>query len=539
MADKKLQVTIDLKDQFTQKMNEISKSTSETNNRMGGLTTTILKANIAFAALSKIGSFVVDSFKRVGGAVRGFLTESLNMAGALEQNRMALDVMIGSAEKAAELLTNLSKFAAVTPFNLTDLQGYTKQLIAFGYGADDIIPIMTKLGNVSAGVGMDKLPNIVYAMGQVKVAGRLMGQELLQFINAGVPLIEALADTMGIAQESVRTYVEQGKVGYAQVERAMASLSDEGGRFEGLMNKQSTTLFGLQSNFEDFTDSIKRRVGGIDEAGNIIKGGLIDKVRGGFVSLMEYIDGSTNTIQRVADFLSGLVGKVAEVLQSFVEAALTSDKVRDSFNGLKEAARSLIGRISEGKKGFMEFGKEGETVGETIATTLIDGVTNLIQKLEALWGWFQDNKEEIMEFATAMGDAAKAVGELAKGIAKVGKYFKDNENAWKTLKVLTMGPAMLIPDLKKKFEKNAAGTMYSSGGMTLVGERGPELVHLPRGSKVYNNNQTKSVGGGTTNININLSGAVVTNQEQFIRELESRITKSISNQNRLYQYGIS
>lgn len=564
MADTKLEATIELKDKISGQLDNVNQSLSKTNNSFSNLTGTIIKANLATEVIKKsfnlVGDIiggVVNKVQSMTRATKDFFMESLDMAGALEQNRMALDVMIGSADRASQLLVELSKFAKKTPFNLADLQGYTKQLIAFGYSADDIIPILTKLGNVASGVGMDKLPNIVYAMGQVKVAGRLMGQELLQFTNAGVPLIDALSKTMGIAKEKVREYVEQGKVGYPEVERAMASLSSEGGKFNGLMDRQSTTFFGLKSNFEDFMDSLKRRIGGIDEAGNIIEGGLLDKVRNGFTLLNEKLGENSGIVDKVAGKLSTMAGGLLDTVIKGAEAILSSEKVKGAFEKLKDEIGNVMEKLGLTREQFGLTDIDQDELAENMATGIIDKVTKLVEGFGKFIDWINNNKEGIKQFGKDLATIASAVASVVNALIKLGDWFTKNEKVLRGIWAIqslglsevlinrygtTVSPTQQkvnenLDSLNKNLGKKATGTMYSQGGLTLVGERGAELVNLPRGSKVTPNESVRGQGG-TVNINIDVSGAMITNQEAFIERLTGEISRAISNQSRLNMYGI-
>ena len=144
---------------------------------------------------------IVQSFKTGGLAATAFLTtfgllgnSMINVAADFEQNRIAFETLTGSAEKGRKVLADLSDFAVKTPFELPGLQQNAKQLLAYGVEAKNLIPTLEMLGNMAAGVGMDKMPQLVLAFGQVKAATKLTGMELRQFSEAGVPLLQALVD---------------------------------------------------------------------------------------------------------------------------------------------------------------------------------------------------------------------------------------------------------------------------------------------------------------------------------------------------------
>ena len=97
---------------------------------------------------------------------------------------------------------------------------------------------MRRLGDIASGVGV-RLEDLAYLYGTTRVQGRLYTADLNQFTSRGIPMIEALAETMGVATGEVKKMVEEGKVGFPEVEAAIAHLTDEGGKFNGLMAAQS------------------------------------------------------------------------------------------------------------------------------------------------------------------------------------------------------------------------------------------------------------------------------------------------------------
>lgn len=190
------------------------------------------------------------------------ITKGVIEAGAnFEQTQIAFETMIGSTERAQKLLADLAQFAARTPFELPQVETASKQLLAYGIQVDDLIPTLKMLGDIAAGVGMDKMPNLILAFGQVKAATRLTGMELRQFTEAGVPLLGELAKVLGVSVNKVQDMVSAGEVGFPIVQQALANLTGEGGRFQDLMDKQSQSLAGLWSNFKDQITQTARAIG--------------------------------------------------------------------------------------------------------------------------------------------------------------------------------------------------------------------------------------------------------------------------------------
>lgn len=229
------------------------------------------------ATIPKQGNTLFDSIKQglgigagfslVAGVMRGSAAivelgkSSLQAASNAETTRIAFETMLGSKERATELQSQIVDLAAKTPFELTELNDYTKRLMSMGIEHKDVIADMKSLGDVAAGVGKEKLPQIVLAFGQVKAAGKLMGGELKQFTEAGVPLLETLAKQAGKSTAQIRDAISAGTVNFDMVREAMRSLTGEGGKFFNLMEKQSKTLDGMMSNLSDSFNQVQVELG--------------------------------------------------------------------------------------------------------------------------------------------------------------------------------------------------------------------------------------------------------------------------------------
>jgi len=182
-------------------------------------------------------------------------------ADRFEQAKIAFSTMLGSAAKANDLLKQIEGFAEHTPFQEKDLEGYAKQLLATGYSAQQIIPMLKSMGDVAAGVGMDKMPILVRAMGFMHNTGVADLGNLESMMEAGVPILDKLAQQMGMNKIQLKALVSAGRVGYAQVAQAMQQMTGKGGVFNDMMSKQMNTIGGLWSNLKDTLDFLYRDIG--------------------------------------------------------------------------------------------------------------------------------------------------------------------------------------------------------------------------------------------------------------------------------------
>lgn len=318
----------------------------------------VFKANVAFEAL-KVGiSAAVTMAEKMATTGINFAKSALAQASSLQQNRIALETMLKAQvgvnkaeERTIKLLKDLQKFAAQTPFNLGELQDYTKELTAYGIKVDDIIPTLDKLGNVSAGVGKDKLPQLILAFGQVSAKGKLAGQELLQFTNTGVPLVATLAEMKNVSKEMIYELTSKGLITFKDVENAFARMTAEGGMYNGLMDQLSGTLSGVQSNLQDTADTFMRFAGGIDEGGTLIEGGLLDVVNEKLQDVQKLLLDNTGKATDFAKSISKSMGsRIGSVMQFGIdivtgEGSAISQQVRSTLESLFETINTFFDGI--------------------------------------------------------------------------------------------------------------------------------------------------------------------------------------------------
>ena len=205
------------------------------------------------------GQSIENVFSRIRSiasvAFAGFTTKEIvstlaNVRGDFQQFEIAFETMLHSGEKAKAMITDLAKLAATTPFDMKGVVAGAKQLLAYGFAADQITDTMRRLGDISAGLGLN-LQDLTWLYGTTMVQGRLFTRDLMQFTGRGIPMTEALAKQFGVTKDKVSELVTAGKIGFPEVEKAIKSMTDEGGQFGGLMEKQSHSITGQISNIQD------------------------------------------------------------------------------------------------------------------------------------------------------------------------------------------------------------------------------------------------------------------------------------------------
>lgn len=219
------------------------------------------------------------SLAAAGFSLKEFVGKVTSTRGEFQQLEVAFNTMLGSEEQAVALMDQLTRTAATTPFDLQGIANGAKQLLAYGVNAGDVNGTLIRLGDIAAGLSIP-LGDLVYLYGTTMAQGRLYTQDLNQFTGRGIPMIGELAKQFGVAESQVKKLVEEGKVGFPEVQKVIENLTNEGGKFGGLMEAQSKTIVGQISNIEDAIDSMFNEIGRSSE-------GIINTSLGMVSSLVE------------------------------------------------------------------------------------------------------------------------------------------------------------------------------------------------------------------------------------------------------------
>lgn len=201
-----------------------------------------------------VSNAAAASFAVVGAGLSALGVKAVKSAADMEMTRIAFTQMLGSAEKAGAFIKDLQKFAAETPFGFEQVKGAAQKFLAFGFSAEQVIPILTSVGNAAAGLGMgqDGIDRITLALGQMAAKGKVSGEEMRQLAEAGIPAWDMLAQKMGVSIPEAMDKVSKGGVSAAVGLDALVSGMDQ--RFSGMMENMSGTLSGLWATLEDNAD---------------------------------------------------------------------------------------------------------------------------------------------------------------------------------------------------------------------------------------------------------------------------------------------
>lgn len=353
------------------------------------------------ASMGKISSLFSGLGTTLSVASFGlFIKSALQTSAQLEQTAISFEVFTGSALVAKNMLSDLKEQALKSPMQFQDITKGAQTLLGYGLTAQQVIPITKMLGDISGG-NADKFQRLSLAFGQVNAAGRLMGQEARQMINAGFNPLQAISDKTGVSMAVLTKRMHDGQISVKDVGDAFTYATSEGGRFFGMADRQSQTLQGQFNKLSESTTFAMAEIGtSISEnlqLGDVIThlAVIIDQLKNSFVGL----NAETNNSSEFNRLLKGVLDVLGITIDLTIKAwgLLTlglgellklSTPVIDFFDRLDariiESTKNIpyLGTaIRNVLNYFNDFGKE-DLSPKTI-TASIDALEKKIAGLEA------------------------------------------------------------------------------------------------------------------------------------------------------------
>jgi tape measure domain-containing protein len=444
MADKVGSVYIEIQ----AKMGSLERDLKQLEGRLGGVDG---KAQKTSSSMMSMGKLIAGSF--ITGALIGLGKAALKASADMEQNRVAFTTMLGSAEKATSLLKEMTDFAASTPFELPQVVEGGKKLLAFGFAAKDIIPTLTKLGDVSAALSIP-IGELSDIYGKMKVQGVIQAEELNQLAGRGIPIFTELAKVMGVNADEVKKLGSQGKISFKELEKSFTNMTAEGSQFGGMMDAQSRTLAGKWSNFNDALGKTFVLMGDSASGG----AGAFVQLMTAFVNKMNDTPSGDGVIghwerqfQRYRVTLDGTEDKINDIVQMMSEenfqglskamedAGNTSSQMVTNFDALKSqygevnAAAAIYTsylngdiKITAEQLKAVENIVNATKVGTNVTKELADQAKNYSENLYNAAIPLNNNISKMNEFISVAETAGKTVDKV--------KPTPENIAAWKKLK---------------------------------------------------------------------------------------------------------
>ena len=473
----------------------------------------------------------------------------------LQTQRTALIQLTGSVDQANKIISQLQSFGNVTPFTSSELIEQAKRLKAFGFETEDLVDTVKRLSDVAGATGAD-LSGISTAFGQILAKGKLQREEELQLLERGVDITSELKRITGLQGEEFEQAMRKGKIGADLVNQALINLTSEGGVFFGGATKQSETLNGQLSTFQDNVETLARTIGEVltpallgalktankllssinrlfsSEFQRQISGFRLNlEVPGGTLSDLEKIKNFTENIQPLGldvegldlriDQLEGTKNQIVKIGNEInktrvfpiteaentaildTQAALTT-----KINELQARKNLLLGITNDKTKQISNNLKENKNDADKLSEAFVKIGNNIATGVsDALVGAIMQTK--------SLGDAARSILQgIASDLLRLGIN---------TFLSSTFG------GIFSSLPTFANGGRPPVGSPSIVGERGPEIFVPTTAGTIIPNDK---IGGSTNNVvvNVDASGSAVEGDDDNARQLGQLIAVAVQSE---------
>lgn len=353
----------------------------------------------------------------LAGALAGAGVAAIKFAGNLEQTQLALEVLLGDAAKASQIKDEWTQLAAATPFDSADIDEAGKKLLAFDIEANKVTETLRRIGDISAATG-SSISDIADIYGKAKVQGRLFAEDINQFQGRGIPVLQSLAKVLGVAETEVRDLVSEGKVGFPELEQAFNLMTDEGGRFNGMMEKLSTSTLGK---FNSMVDNAQLTLASFGDILLPIANDAMDAISGILEELQGLDDGSKRFIVTTGGVAAAIAAAIPIVKGlSAAMAAMAANPVILGITAAGAAVALIAGAASKAAHAYEDYNVElakTKSASDSLLSSYANGNTEkqldetTTKKLIEL---YPDLRGEVSAYTTTVDEAAKAVAELNK-----------------------------------------------------------------------------------------------------------------------------
>ena len=466
----------------------------------GGIKGFADKCNKMTGALSAIAAVQLGSvFTGMAGGILNMGIASVQAAAQMRQYEIAFQTMLKSAEAGTQMLRDLQQFAAETPFDVPGVVSAGQQLMAFGFKAEEIIPMLTNLGDAASGLGLgtEGVSRLAYALGQMQTSGKLNAQDMMQLTSAGISAWDMLAQAAGKTVAEMKDLCSKGAIdSKAAVQTIVAGMNEQ---FGGMMAKTSDEVAGLLANIEETAGNTSAAVGKyLTEAFNIK--GILKDVSDRLGEFQQKMQTATEQGKSLGDVIKecvpasviGVIGAFAAVLAVVTVAAvatlgavlgLTAGIV--AIGAAMGAVAALVvtywDEIVDAVNIAVQAILDTVVIIGTAITEAILGVVNwIVGTIGDMWADITgDQNNWFNKFSSMLGDAIKEVEDFAKkAIDWFGRVF-----AAKKAVVDTRNADAELAQIQEDYK---------------IYEEGKKTTRKPDSGKLFQNPDKGNLGSGRT-----------------------------------------
>ena len=393
------------------------------------------KENTALSSQSRIARELKNQIANVYSiyTLERFVRGLYTIGGEFQKQHIALTSILGDSMKAETIFNRIKDLAVVSPFQFKELASYTKQLSAYSIPYEELYDTTKRLADISAGVGVD-MGRIILAYGQVRSAAFLRGQELRQFTEAGIPLVDELAKRFTILENKVVSAgdvfdkISRKEVSFGMVKDVLWELTDEGGKFYNMQEALAESLAGKWSNLQDAWDVMMADIAESNSGVLSDSLDLLTKLMNhweDFAKVFIPIITSYGTYKTVALLASSVNLKLIKTFISLT-ASVRSLKDAIALLGLVTKANPLgllLGALSGIIALFYAF-REGTKTTTEVITDLNKAISDTNDKMQGnkAVDSLIDRYETLSKKANKSTEESRELGRITKNLANT---FKD------------------------------------------------------------------------------------------------------------------
>ena len=368
------------------------------------------------------GTRIDGSLRKIGAAIgsyfalqqlKQFSAQIINVRAEIEKLQVSFKTLAGE-EAGGQLFADIKQFATSTPLLLNDLASAAQTMLGFGIATDKILPNLKAIGDISMG-DSQRLQSLALSFSQMTATGKLMGQDLLQMINAGFNPLAEISRKTGKSIGDLKDEMEKGAISADMVREAFISATSEGGKFNGMLEAQSKTISGAYSNLQGAIDDAFNRIG--ENAQPII---------------LQTIDGLTSLAKNFED-VGKVILTVVEVVGIYKAAEIASIAITQAHTVAiiaQTVAQRALNRVMmlnpyvAATAAVVALGAAVYTLSDN-STAQERAQKNVNERLEENAKLEQERKAKIEECIRVIKDEFAATDEQRKALVSLKKEYPE------------------------------------------------------------------------------------------------------------------
>lgn len=413
----------------------------------------------------------------------------IDVRSQIETLQTSFEVLFGNKQKAYAFLGSIKEFAATTPMLMDDLASGAQTMLGFGIEADKVMDYLKALGDISMG-DSQKFQSLTLAFSQMSATGKLMGQDLLQMINAGFNPLKVISEETGKSIGQLKDEMSQGRISAEMVQKAFLAAAGAGGQFNGMLDKLSKTQKGALSNLEGAWDDFLNAVGEKQED-------IVVTVANGLTNILQHYETLISVIksvvvaygaykgalmavwawQKVSSLvdtirLIGMMRKELGLLTAVQQAFNLTAKVNpyiaigSAILGVITLITSLRNATEENTEAVEDSNKE-LSLTEQIQQQSTDAAAKHRMAIEQLSTTLHNNEAKINDRREALVKLKKIIPGYHAQLTKTGQLINDNTSAIdkyvKGIEKMALAEALyekMVAEMKKSTDARLAKRVF-------------------------------------------------------------------------------